>query len=346
MQTIRRVYTYVVAFISFQTILWAAIGLANMVIDPPPGGSLLVIRLAGLLSALIVAIPFFLVHWLIAQRLCRENSDERSASARTAYHYSLMLATAGPIIVSFALVMHDLLSLAIGGPGAITPQDIGDTLPTRLVIICLNTAAWFFAQRHAVADHQAIPEQGGRATIHRIYRYLFVITGLTLAASGMGTLLVMILEPGSSIPAYWQNVLASGLTNLMIGAPLWTVTWLAAQKAFASGGEEAESTLRKGFLYLVSLIGCLSSITAAATVISHLLQYALNVQGSQQSLMADIATPIAVIIVATVMWAYHGKTLSSDAASIADGGRQRGLRRLYHYLLASVGLGASLSGSF
>jgi len=345
MQTIRRVYTYVVAFISFQTILWTAIGLANMVIDPLPAGSLLVIRLAALLSALIVAIPFFLIHWLIAQRFCRENTDERSASARTAYHYSLMLATAVPIIGSCALVLHDLLSLAIGGPGAITPQDIGDVLPTRLVIISLNTAAWFFARRHAMADHQAIPEKGGRATIHRIYRYLFVITGLTLAASGMGTLLVMILQP-SSTPAFWQDVLASGLTNLLIGAPLWTVTWLAAQKAFASGGEEAESTLRKGFLYLVSLIGCLASITAAATIISHLLQRALNVPGNQQSLMADIATPIAVIIVSAVLWAYHSKTLSTDAASIADGGRQRGLRRLYNYLLASVGLGASLSGSF
>jgi hypothetical protein len=346
MQIVRRAYLYIVAFISFQTCLWAAVGLALMVIDPPPPGRLLVIRLAGLLSALIVAIPFYLVHWLIAQRIARDNTDERSASARSLYHYGLMIATAAPALGSGASILHELLSLVIGGPGATTLKDIGDDLPTQLVIVALNAAAWIYARRHALADHQAIPEQGGRATIHRIYRYLFVSSGLALTTSGVGTLLVLILEPGSSSAGYWQDMLAEGLTFLLVGVPLWTVTWLAAQEAFASGGEEAESTLRKGYLYLVSLISCLASISAAATILSRLLQRALGTPTRGAPLMADIASPIAVIIVATVLWIYHGKTLSTDAASLAEGTRQRGLRRLYYYLLGSVGLVASLVGAF
>ena len=109
MQTVRRVYLYAVAFISFQTCLWAAVGLALMVIDPPPPGSLLIMRLAGLLSALIVAIPFYVIHWLIAQRQATESSDERSSNARGMYHYGLMLAMAAPIIGSGIFVLNDLI---------------------------------------------------------------------------------------------------------------------------------------------------------------------------------------------------------------------------------------------
>lgn len=346
MQTVRRAYLYIVAFISLQTCLWAAVGLALMVVDPPPAGQLLIIRLAGLLSALIVAIPFYLIHWLIAQRQAKSNTDERSATGRALFHYGFMLVTAAPAVGTGVSILSDLLSLAIGGPGAISLSYIVDDLPARLVIVAFNAAAWYYARRYAAADHQAIPEQGARATIHRIYRYLFVICGLALTASGVGILLVLILSPSSSAAGYWQNVLAEGLSNLLVGAPLWTVSWLAAQKAFASGGEEAESTLRKGYLYLVSLIGCLVSITAAGTILSHLMQRALGVPTRGAPLMAEIASPIAAIIVASVVWLYHGKTISADAASIPEGARQRGLRRLYFYLLASVGLAASLLGTF
>jgi hypothetical protein len=346
MQTVRRVYLYVVAFISFLTILWAAIGLALMIIDAPPPGSALIIRLAGLLSALIVAIPFYLVHWLIAQRLARDNSDERSAISRSIFHYALMLITAATALGSFGTLLRDLLEIVIGGRGTPTLADMSDNSATSLIIIAFNTAAWFYARRYAVGDQKAIAEQGGRATIHRIYRFLFLSAGLVMTGSGVGNLLLALLEPQSSTTEPWRSLLAVGLTNLIIGAPLWTMLWITVQKAFAAGGEEAESTLRKGYLYLVSLVACLASITSAASIVSHLLQRLMGVPASSRPIMADLANPLTIIIVTTVIWIYHSRTLAADAAGIAEGRRQRGLRRLYNYLLATVGLSATLAGAF
>lgn len=346
MQTVRRVYLYTVSFISFQTCLWAAVGLALMIVDTPSPGRMLIIRLAGLLSALIVGIPFYLIHWLIAQRLARENSTERAATSRSIFHYGLMLFTAAPALGSFGLILHDLLAMVIGGRGAPTMGDIGDDLVTRLLIMAFNTAAWFYARWQAQVDHRAIAEQGGRATIHRTYRYLFLSTGLTLTGSGAGSLLLALLEPQTSTTEPWQSLLAIGLTNLLIGVPIWTTMWINAQNAFASGGEESASTLRKGYLYLVSLVGCLASIISGAGIVSVLLQRLMGVGAADRPIMADLASPLAIIIVTSVIWIYHSRVLAADASSIAEGKRQRGMRRLYHYLLATVGLSVFLAGTF
>jgi hypothetical protein len=124
------------------------------------------------------------------------------------------------------------------------------------------------------------------------------------------------------------------------------MTWINAQSAFASGGEEGASTLRKGYLYLVNLVACLASIISAAGIVSLLLQRLMGVPSTNRPIMADLASPLTIIIVTSVIWVYHSRVLEADAASIAEGGRQRGLRRLYYYLLAIVGLSASLAGAF
>ena len=67
MKTIRRLYFYAVAFISFEVVLWGLIGLIRSIVNPD-----LITNsaqaLAQALSLILVGVPIFLIHWLWAQR--------------------------------------------------------------------------------------------------------------------------------------------------------------------------------------------------------------------------------------------------------------------------------------
>src|SRR3989304_5312384 len=96
MRTARRAYLYAVSFISLQAVLWATIGLGRLLLFSgiPRGLGLLAPAIAGYLSVLIVGGPFYLIHWLIAQRLALRDSEERGAAFRGFFHYSLMTSSA------------------------------------------------------------------------------------------------------------------------------------------------------------------------------------------------------------------------------------------------------------
>jgi hypothetical protein len=58
----------------------------------------------------------------------------------------------------------------------------------------------------------------------------------------------------------------------------------------------------------------------------------------------DIREPLSVILGASVIWAYHAFVLQEDAHIAGEGGRAAGVRRLYWYLVAAIGLAAFLIG--
>ena len=95
MPTIRRLYLYAVALVSVEVVLWGAIGLArSFFAGAVIGGS--VSRLAGALALILVGVPVFLIHWLLAQRLARRDPEERSARLRAVFLYGALLVLAHP----------------------------------------------------------------------------------------------------------------------------------------------------------------------------------------------------------------------------------------------------------
>jgi hypothetical protein len=60
--------------------------------------------------------------------------------------------------------------------------------------------------------------------------------------------------------------------------------------------------------------------------------------------MGDIRDPLPIVIGTTVLWAYHSHILWRDAQVDHEAPRQAGIRRLYLYLVAAIGLAALLIG--
>ena len=66
MKSIRRLYFYLVAFISIEVVLWGLILLLRSILDNKVSGG--ADDLAQALALILVGVPIFLIHWLWAQR--------------------------------------------------------------------------------------------------------------------------------------------------------------------------------------------------------------------------------------------------------------------------------------
>ena len=97
MRTVRRLYFYAVAFISLEVILWGMIGLARSIICKGTAVCGVAAILTQGLSAIIVGIPFFGIHWWMAERFARQDGDERASGVRAAFLYGVLLGRLFPL---------------------------------------------------------------------------------------------------------------------------------------------------------------------------------------------------------------------------------------------------------
>ena len=92
MKSIRRLYFYLVAFISIEVVLWGLVGLLRSIVDRTIAGG--ADALARALALILVGVPIFLVHWLWAQRAAARDEEERTATLRAVFFYAILLERA------------------------------------------------------------------------------------------------------------------------------------------------------------------------------------------------------------------------------------------------------------
>lgn len=347
MRTVRRIYLYAVSFISLQAVMWSAIGAGRLALDLREARASYTLILPTYLSAFIVGLPFFLIHWLTAQRLATKDSEERSSAFRALFHFAVMTSTAFPAVLSLLEAFRHLAALALGAPDPYSFFGPTQPLPGQFLEAAIAGGVWLAAWRLAAGDAQAIPEAGTRASLRRLYRYLMTAFGLALTASAAGTFLLTLLGSWTQALSATSDRLASGLAQAVVGIPLWVISWRVIQRAYASGGDEAESTVRKVYLYIICLVGLLAVIVAGAGVLARLLQAALGAPLSREPWTDWLTRPLTVIVVGAVAWGYHVRTLALEVGPGAGAATPRApIRETYHYLIAALGWGATVIGAF
>ncbi|NJN54538.1 MAG: hypothetical protein HC804_07160 [Anaerolineae bacterium] len=106
------------------------------------------------------------------------------------------------------------------------------------------------------------------------------------------------------------------------------------------GAREQASALRKFYLYLVIFLAALGTVSGLTILLSGLFRQLLNV-----ATPGSIFTVLSVLMVTAVLWAYHFFVLRQDTRLISEVEAQAGVRRLYWYLIAGIGLMALLIGA-
>ncbi|MFQ5595502.1 MAG: DUF5671 domain-containing protein [Anaerolineae bacterium] len=343
MVTVRRWYMFVVSAINLQAVTWAVIALLWNLLTP--GVKAPVEAIAFQIAVIIVGLPIFLAHWLWAQRLAERDADERETAVRRLYLYGMLAAYLGPFAFNAFNLGTTLLRLAFGEQrrGFFSGFSPTEALIRHLVAMVVLGMLWFYHQRVVAEDAKVAPETGNAATVRRLYILGFSAVGGTMTILGIIHLLRWIMFQfggGTVIGGPGGAGLAVEVARLSVGMALWLLFWAQAQRLFTGPSEEErESALRKLYLYLAVLIAVLSAVTNATFILAGFFRRLLDLPSR-----GDIRDPLPIVIGMAVPWAYHTYVLRDDAALASEAPRQAGIRRLYLYLVAAVGLAAFLVG--
>jgi hypothetical protein len=124
---------------------------------------------------------------------------------------------------------------------------------------------------------------------------------------------------------------------------VWIYSWRVIQDSLTDPAEMG-SNLRLGILYILSLVGVITVVTTSAMLVNTLVTRLLGVDWSLQNFVQQLGGPISVGVPLGMIWAYYGHWLNRHIEAIGDKVRQAGMKRLYNYILAFIGLVVSFVG--
>ncbi len=342
MLTVRRIYLYLVAAMSLITVTWAVIGLIRLILSEGIGEGQ-IIGLSSLLATIIVGLPIFLFHWLMAQRLVAGSEKEQVSPIRQIYFYIIMAAGATPIGSNiYRLVNNALVALTGGMQPDYYPYDL--TIAEHVAVILVWGVVWVYIWRHTRQFYrQPTPVQDINLAVRRLYLLGFSLGGLTMVSWGGIGLLQTLFQISTGV--VWRTPVANFSAQLLVGTVVWVVHWLLLQRDFVAGRPADErSVLRKIYLYLAVFVYSVMALSSGATLLKRLIELALGAPPSQEPLLSQLSIPLPLLIVGILFWAYHGRVLKDDADQSPEIPRQAGVRRIYAYLVAAVGLTVLIGG--
>jgi hypothetical protein len=341
MKSIRRLYFYAVAIISVEVVLWGIVGLLRSIFDADSiSGSTTL--LAQALSLILVGVPIFLVHWLWAQNVSAKEDEENSASLRAIFLYGILLGTLIPVVQNIlALINRAFLTSAnlysyralIGGS-----QTWSDNLIA--IIINLLIAAYFW--NVLKQNWQALTEKENFSEIRRLYRFIWMLYGLLMTVYGTQQVLDFIFTwQADVLGEIGREQVINAIALLVIGTPIWYFSWRVLQDVLPDSAER-DSYLRLGILYVLTLGSAIIVLSASGTLIYQILREIFNAQKSLwRDFIREIGNPISLGLPFALIWAYYGGWLNQQFNFDENLPRRAGKQRLYFYLLAILGLGAS-----
>jgi len=343
MKSIRRLYFYLVAFISIEIVLWGLVGLLRSIMDETVSGG--ADTLAQALALILVGLPIFLIHWLWAQRASARDEEEKTATLRAIFLYAILLATLIPVVQNLlSFIDRSFVQLAGLGVSRAFRAFSEQTVVDNLIAIVMNgiVAAYFWNILRA--EWATLSDKENFAEVRRLYRYIWMLYGLLMTVFGAQQILRFIFSiPGDVLGELGREAAINGLALLFVGTPLWIYSWRVIQDSLADPAEMG-SALRLGILYMLALGGVIAVITTASMVVNAIITWLLGADWTFQHFIQQIGGPISIGVPLGAVWAYYGYWLNRHIEAAGDGVRQASMKRLYNYILAFIGLVVSFVG--
>lgn len=345
MKSIRRLYFYLVAFISIEVVLWGLINLLRSTVNQTVSGGGGAETLARALALILVGVPIFLIHWLWAQRASARDEEEKSASLRALFLYAILLAALIPAVQNTLSFIDRALIQTTGlRPERAFSGFSQQTLSDNLIAIIMNgiVAAYFWNILRG--EWATLTNKETFSEVRRLYRYIWMLYGLLMTVFGAQQILRFLFYiPGDILGELGREIVVNGTALILIGTPVWALAWRVIQDSLTDPAERG-STLRLGILYLLALGGVITVITAAWNVTNIILTSLLGGETTFREFAREISGPLSIGIPLGMVWAYYGHWLNRHIESVGDKVREAGMRRLYKYILSFIGLVVSFIG--
>lgn len=336
MRTIRRLYFYLVAFISLEVVMWSIITLARTLFDSATLNNI-GDQISGGLAFLIVGLPIFLFHWFFVQRDAAHDTEERTSRLREIFFYGVFLATLIPVVQNIvALINRPFLKL-FEMDNTFAFLGSGQTVPDNLVALLVLGVTFYYIYRIVQKEWAAKTPGNDLPGTRRLFRYIWMLYSLVLLIIGVNSILQYILFTPSGFGNPTRELLANGLAIAVVSAPLWTYNWLTIQKSLSDNAEHG-SYLRLVVLYLLALAGIITTLFSTGWVIAVILKSVLDKEAiTAIDLLNRVGSTLAIAFPMGVVWAYFGREWNAEINQVTSLFRKAALRRLYFYILSLLG---------
>ncbi len=347
--TVRRLYVYLVAFVSLAASLGALASLIDVLArswldvsqGPGLGDDYYVRTIASSAGFLLVAVPLFLIHWWLAQRQ-RKDPDEHNSPLRKLFLYAASAMSLGYLLVTAYMLIEGLAQVALGAPLTFTSLET-DWL-SWVLVGALNAALVSYWAHVLRADGDFGAEQRGPAIVRQLYLALLGWIGLAVVLWGASSLLAWVLERliALSRPAEfgftWYQTLPSVIGQLLVGGWLLYAVYAQWRAVLRTRPAEGSAAVRRLYLYVAVFIGAVTTLTPTALVLRDLILRLLGGGLDTGSLLDDLVTPLSLIPVGLTIWLTVWRILQREADAYGESQQAATVRRLYFYLVAGVGL--------
>jgi len=366
MQTVRRLYLYLMAGIGLAVASFGLVQLLALVLDRIGafGGSVISSagaggdrdRLSLALAMIAVGTPVWLSHWWFVERGARQGvagaGAERSAPLR-ALHLGLVEFIALLVAMFAASGAIQTLIRQIAG----APEEYGGTFSDPAAVALVGAVAWGYHAWIRAGDELALELRGEAAWLPRLARYaLAFIAGLLLcfgAAELIDVLLRALVGRGDIVSgeAWWVARVATGVGQLAVGAVVWGGLWVVSSRLLAVGdwraASERTSAVRQVYLGVGVVVGAAATLLAASGGLAALLKWALGIAESSDPgrLVQDVVAPSISYLPFTLAWWFSRSMLLGEAARIGHETVVAAARRRANFLAAAVGIAVAGAGS-
>lgn len=347
--TVRRLYVYLVAFVSLAASLGALISLIEVLarswLDASQGQTIgdefYVRTIASSAGFLLVAVPLFLIHWYLGQRQ-NEDEDERNSPLRKLFLYAASAMSLAYMLGAVYLLIEGLGQVALGAPPTFT--DLDSEWLAWLLVAVLNGGLVSYWAHVLRADGDFGAERRGPAIVRQLYLAVLGLAGLFAVMWGGSSLIAWVLERLIALSRTgeygfaWYQTLPSTLGQLLIGGWLLYSVHRQWQEIIHRRVGEGNAAVRRLYLYVIVFAGAVMTLTPTALVLRDLMLRLLGSGIDVGSLLDDLVWPLSLIPVGLAVWLTVWRIVHREAVAYGESPQASTVRRLYYYLVSAVGL--------
>lgn len=273
--------------------------------------------LAASLSMLIIGLGILWLHLDDARRSIRDRAvigaDDRISTLRAGYVSVVFLVSLAAVAFLAATATAELLRLVLGVSGATDAAAVLELVAGPIAVaLPFAVAGWlhqYLRRQEAAGVSPAIRAAADRSSLH-----VTAGIGLAFLAAGTAQLLGRLVEVVVGMPAQGVFVpveLSWFVAQVAVGAVLWVPAWSAImRRRTLDPNRERTALFARAYLYLAVGASLVAGVPSAAYSLYRLVDTALG--GTTVALASDLSIPVALVIVASIVAAYHARLLLAD----------------------------------
>jgi hypothetical protein len=257
-------------------------------------------------ALLLVAAPLWYLFWIRTQI-----KNERSSS----WHFYLLIGGIGgglaTAVISSSMLFYQTLIWFFGDPGSQISAIHFSGAPMAIGAFSVGLISFFY--------HRAILKNRRGETRNEIVRiYQYILSGIGLILSSLAILLLIVAtieiltESSTLYGSQSINMILASVTLLLVGGPLWLITWHQIGVEYQLNKEmEASSRTRRVYLFALFGVSAIAAIISLLTIFVRLFE-ALFGTGLNGATTREMAYSIGILFTTAVIAGYHFKILRAD----------------------------------